>query len=117
MTSEDKETLGIIVKYEKNKKIREEHRAALPKLEQEAVISLKLAKVKVSSEVLAKLESIPVTLKKTQECLATLDNEILEKCSMNEITTEFDIATEISAKIEETLLKIEAVRNGIRQIE
>jgi len=66
------------------------------------------------------LESITVTLKKKQECLAVLYDEILEKCNMEEITKEIEIATETSAKIEETflkieetLLKIEAFRNGI----
>ena len=96
----------------RNKKIREGHRTVAAKLKREAVISLKLGEIKVSSEVLAKLESISVTLKKKQECLAALDNEILEKCSMDEITKEIEVATETCAKIEETLLKIEACKNG-----
>ena len=61
---------------------------------------------------LTNLESTCVTLKQKQECLAALDDEILEKCSMDEITKEIEVAMETSATIEETLLKVEAFKNG-----
>ena len=110
MSSEENKTLGTMAKYERNKKIQEGHALVTRKLEQEAVVKLKHGESKLSSEVLAKLDSISVTLKKKQEYLVALDNEILEKCSIDKINKEIEEATETSANIEETLSKSKALK-------
>lgn len=54
-----------------------------------------------------KLATIVKTLKTKLDYLAKLDEEIMEKCQIEEIENEVDEATEISAQIVETIDRID----------
>ena len=110
--SNEDETLEAISKHERNKKIREGHREIAEALKQDTAILIRRSEFTSASDVLTKLSSISKTLKKKQECLAALDENIVQKCGISEINKEIAEATETSAKIEETLSKIEEFMKG-----
>ena len=79
------DTLEAISKHERNKKIREGHREIAEAMKQDAAILIRRSEFTSASDVLAKLGSISKTLKKKQECLAALDDKILQKCGRESV--------------------------------
>jgi len=111
-SSKDK-TLESVSKHERNKKIREGHRETAKAVKQDAATLIRCSEFVSASDVLGKLSSISKTLEKKQECSAALVEKIVQKCGVSEINKEIAEATEINAKIEETLSKIEEFMKGI----
>ena len=67
-----------------------------------------------SDETICKLKAIAKNLQEKQGILARLDDEILHKCPIEDITGEVDESTDISTWINEIVAKIEAFERNVR---
>lgn len=97
---------------ERLKRVRGGNRAVVTKLEREANEIIRRHGNALNTELIAKMESWAATLKKKQELISNLDEQILMKCDMADIENEIEETSEISAKIDEILTKMDACRNG-----
>ena len=60
----------------------------------------------IDKDVLNKLQVIAKSLNEKKEYLVQLDNEILQKCTLDEIDEEVDESTDVSTRINEFIAKI-----------
>ena len=67
-----------------------------------------------SDETICKLKAIAKNLLEKQGIIARLDDEILHKCPIEDITGEVDESTDISTRINEIVAKIEAFERNVR---
>ena len=97
---------------ERLKRVRGGNRAVVTKLEREANKIIRKHGNALNTDLVAKIESWAATLRKKQKLISKLDEEILMKCEMSEIENEIEESSEISAKIDEILTKMDTCRNG-----
>eukprot|EP00794_Sanderia_malayensis_P018941 gene18941-20846_t len=91
------------------RKIRGGNRSKVTRLEREALALLEEFKTTGSRdvEIKSRLITISKALKDKRDYIVKLDEEILQKCSLDEIDDEVDETTDISSKVLEIIGEIE----------
>ena len=97
---------------ERLKRVRGGNRAVVTKLEREINEIVRRHGNALNTDLIAKMDSWTTTLRKKQNLLSNWDEQILMNCGMSDIESEIEESTEISAKIDELLTKMDACRNG-----
>eukprot|EP00795_Rhopilema_esculentum_P014774 gene14774-biopygen4485 len=90
------------------KKIRGGNRAKTTKLinEAEEIIQRYPRTEEIDPEIRNKLEIKVQSIKEKRDYLTQLDNEIIQKCSLDEIDREVDQSTDICTRIDESIAKV-----------
>ena len=93
--------------------VRGGNRGAVAKLIKEAEATIKdRSGSKAAADITVKLSSIESILKGKQSYLKTLDEQILQKCQMDDIEKEIAESTDWESKIQETIEKIKEYKIG-----
>eukprot|EP00795_Rhopilema_esculentum_P009703 gene9703-18171_t len=97
---------------ERLKRTRGGNRAAITRFEREATLIIRDHGDALTTEILAKLDSILSVLQQKRRLLCNLNDEILAKCHIDEIEKEIEESAEIDVKIEEIISRIGACKRG-----
>ncbi|XP_065054444.1 uncharacterized protein LOC135683188 [Rhopilema esculentum] len=97
---------------ERLKRTRGGNRAVITRFEREATLIIRDHGDALTTEILAKLDSILSVLQQKRRLLCNLNDEILAKCHIDEIEKEIEESAEIDVKIEEIISRIGACKRG-----